>query len=120
MAGHVVAKKLYFAIFGTLLLLTGLTTGVAFIDMGKWNTVVALLIAVCKATLVALFFMHLRWSTNAMRMVLLAAALWLAIMISLTTMDFFTRSWIPVPRGWRESILLRIPAHRAVLPPLRG
>ena len=57
MPGHVVPKKLYFLIFAALLALTALTTGVAFVDLGKWNTVVALAIAVCKATLVVLFFM---------------------------------------------------------------
>ena len=108
MTGHVVAAKLYFGIFASLLLLTALTTGVAFIDMGEWNTIVALIIAVCKATLVALFFMHLFWSTNAMRVVLLSAMLWLAILICLTTMDFSSRDWIPIPRGWSESAL-RLP-----------
>ena len=58
---------------------------------GPWNTVVALVIACCKATLVVLFFMHLRWSPPLDRVVLLSALLWLAILISLTTTDFFSR-----------------------------
>lgn len=102
---HVVPKKLYFVIFGSLLLLTGLTTGVAYIDMGEWNTIVALIIACCKATLVVLFFMHLRWSTNLMRVVLLSVLLWLAILISLTSMDFASRGWTPVPQNWESSQL---------------
>jgi cytochrome c oxidase subunit IV len=109
MSGHVVAKKLYFLIFGTLLALTALTTGVAFVDLGQWNTIVALIIACCKGTLVVLFFMHLRWSPRLMRVVLLSALLWLAILISLTTTDFFSRDWIPIPQGWEESSLLRPP-----------
>ena len=105
MQGHVVQKRLYFFIFGTLLALTGLTTGMAFVDLGQWNTVVALVIACCKATLVVLFFMHLRWSPQLMRVALLSALLWLAILISLTTTDFFSRDWIPIPQGWQSSAL---------------
>ena len=106
MAGHVVPKRTYFMIFGALLALTGLTTGIAFVDMGQWNTIAALIIACCKATLVVLFFMHLRWSPQLMRVVLLSALLWLAILISLTTTDFFSRDWIPIPQGWQTSALL--------------
>ena len=108
MQGHVVPKRIYFMIFGSLLAMTALTTGVAYVDLGQWNTVVALLIACCKATLVILFFMHLRWSPRLMRIVVLSAILWLAILISLTTTDFFTRDWTPIPEGW-ESSQLRVP-----------
>lgn len=108
MQGHVVPKKLYFFIFGTLLALTALTTAMAFVDLGEWNTIVALVIACCKATLVVLFFMHLRWSPRLMRIVLLSALLWLAILISLTTTDIFSRDWSPIPEGW-ESSMLRVP-----------
>ena len=108
MHAHVVPKKLYFLIFGSLLALTALTTGAAYVDMGQWNTIVALIIACCKATLVALFFMHLRWSPRLMRIVLLSAILWLAILISLTTTDFFSRDWTPIPEGW-QSTELRLP-----------
>ena len=94
-------RRLYFLIFGSLLALTALTTGMAYVDLGQWNTIVALVIACCKATLVVLFFMHLRWSPRLMRVVLLSALLWLAILISLTTTDFFSRDWTPIPEGWR-------------------
>jgi cytochrome c oxidase subunit 4 len=100
MVGHVVSKKLYILIFAALIGFTALTTGVAFIDLGKWNTVAALAIAVCKASLVALFFMHLRWSSGLMRMVLLAAFVWFAILVALTLSDEFTRQWTPVPSSW--------------------
>jgi cytochrome c oxidase subunit IV len=106
MEAHVVSKKLYFLIFGTLLVFTGVTTGVAYIDLGQWNTIVALIIACCKATLVILFFMHLRWSAHLMRIVVLSVLLWLAIMISLTTTDFVSRGWTPVPEKWESSLLL--------------
>jgi len=104
MSGHVVPKKLYIMVFAALIVFTALTTGVAFIDLGKWNTVAALAIAVCKASLVALFFMHLRWSSGLMRIVLLAAFMWLAILVSLTLADEFTRQWTPVPSSWEAQI----------------
>ena len=55
-------RRLYLLHFRRALALTALTTGMAYVDLGKWNTIVALVIACCKATLVVLFFMHLRWS----------------------------------------------------------
>jgi len=104
MSGHVVPKKLYILVFTALIVLTGLTTGVAFINLGKWNTVAALVIAVCKASLVVLFFMHLRWSSNLLRIVVASSLLWLAILIGLTISDVFTRDWTPVPSNWEAQI----------------
>jgi cytochrome c oxidase subunit 4 len=103
-------------IFGSLLAMTALTTGMAYVDMGQWNTIVALTIACCKATLVILFFMHWRWSTRLVRVVILSALLWLVILITLTTTDFFSRDWTPIPQGW-ESSMLRLPTLHANLPP---
>jgi cytochrome c oxidase subunit 4 len=104
MPGHVVSKKLYFLVFAVLIFFTSLTTGVAFVNLGKWNTVVALAIAVSKASLVVLFFMHLRWSSGLVRMVLLAAFVWFAILVTLTLSDEFTRQWTPVPSSWDAQI----------------
>ncbi|MGA2608792.1 MAG: cytochrome C oxidase subunit IV family protein [Terriglobia bacterium] len=104
MSGHVVPKKLYILVFTALIVLTSLTTGVAFINLGKWNTVAALVIAVCKASLVVLFFMHLRWSSNLLRIVVASSLLWLAILIGLTLSDVFTRDWTPVPSNWEAQI----------------
>src|ERR1700733_11207928 len=103
MSGHVVPKSTYFIIFGSLLVLTGLTTGMAFVDLGKWNTVVALVIACFKASMVILFFMHWRWSTQLVRVVILSALLWLILLIGLTTTDFVSRDWTPVPESWGDS-----------------
>jgi cytochrome c oxidase subunit 4 len=103
MLGHVPPARTYFLVFVALLFLTGLTTGVAFMDLGPGNTVAALGIAFCKASLVALFFMHLRWSQPLVRIVMLASLLWLSILIGLTLGDAFTRNWIPAPAGWQSS-----------------
>ena len=96
MSEHVDSAKSYLLVFVGLIVLTVLTTAVAFVDLGSFSVVVALTIAVCKALLVALFFMHVRHSTSLTKLVLVAALLWLAIMIGFTMADIATRGWFGV------------------------
>ena len=93
MAEHVVPKKVYYNVFGVLIVLTAVTTLVAFADLGPFNTIVALTIAVSKAVLVVLFFMHVRYSSRLTWIVLASGLFWLAILLSLTLSDYFTRAW---------------------------
>ena len=82
----------YFAVFTALLALTALTTGVAFIDLGgAGNVAVALAIAVIKAVLVALYFMHLRYSSPLTVIFAGAGIFWLGILVALTLSDYITR-----------------------------
>src|SRR5215469_7147850 len=92
---HVHPKVFYVKVFVALIILTALTTGVAYIDLGALNTVAALVIAVCKATLVVLFFMHLKEQAGMTRVVIIAALLWLSVLIVLSLNDRFTRHWLP-------------------------
>jgi len=94
MSEHVTSRKVYFAIFAALLALTFLTVEVAEIDLGRFNTIVALTIACTKALLVVLFFMHIRYSTRLTKLVVVGGFLWLALLIALTSVDVFTRAWI--------------------------
>jgi len=94
MAGHIASTRSYYAIFATLLVLTALTVTVATFDLGRFNAVIALSIAMCKATLVALFFMHLRYSVRLTWLVVVAALLWLFLLIGLTMSDQLTRGWL--------------------------
>jgi cytochrome c oxidase subunit IV len=100
MSQQIVPLKTYLFIFAGLIGLTLLTTGVAFIDLGPFNTVVALAIAFSKMLLVVLFFMHLRHSSALVKIVLLAGFFWLALLIALTMSDYRTRSWTPAPDSW--------------------
>jgi len=100
MSEHIVSVKLYLGIFVALLCLTALTTGVAYIDLGAFNTVAALAIAVVKMLLVILFFMHVKYSGRLIQVFILAGALFLAILITLTLADELTRHWSPTPTGW--------------------
>ncbi|HEY6065551.1 MAG TPA: cytochrome C oxidase subunit IV family protein, partial [Thermoanaerobaculia bacterium] len=84
-----------FAVFTALLVLTATTTAISFLDLGPWNTVVALGIAFLKATLVVLFFMHVKYSPRLTQVTIAGGLFWLAIMIALTLSDFMTRGWLP-------------------------
>ncbi len=97
MAEHIVPKKVYFAVFTALIVLTATTTTISFLDLGPWNTVVALGIAFLKATLVALFFMHVKYSPRLTQIVVAGGLFWLAILIALTLSDFLTRGWLRLP-----------------------
>jgi cytochrome c oxidase subunit 4 len=87
----------YILVFMALLVLAALTTGIAYVDLGPFNTVIALAIAVVKMSLIGLFFMHLWSSPGLTRIVVLAGFFWLALMVSFTLADVFTRSWINPP-----------------------
>ncbi len=94
---HVVPKRLYFGVFFALVILTWVTTFVSTIDLGRWNIFVALAIAICKASLVLLFFMHVWYSTRLTKMIVVASLFWLILLLFLTMADFWTRTMMGVP-----------------------
>src|SRR5215467_14516686 len=93
MTGHVVPKRIYYTIYFVLLVCTYVTWQIAFFDLGPLNTIAALAIAVFKAVLVVLFFMHVKYSTRLTWVVVLASIFWLGILLSLTFGDYLTRGW---------------------------
>jgi cytochrome c oxidase subunit 4 len=95
-ATHVVPLKVYVFVFASLLVLTGTTVGVAFLDLGALNNVVAMGIAALKASLVILYFMHVRYATRLTALVVGSGFFFLAIMIGLTLVDYATRGWLGV------------------------
>jgi len=96
MSEHIVQPRIYLIIFLALMLGTGLTVFAAFHDFpGPLNAVVALTIAVIKASLVVLYFMHVRYSSRLIWLVIGSALFWLAIMFALTISDYWTRTWLP-------------------------
>jgi cytochrome c oxidase subunit 4 len=86
---------LYLGILTVLVVGTCLTWGIAFIDLGIWNPVVALTIAVIKATLVVLFFMHVYYSSKLTKLTISAGVFWLMIMITMSLSDYLTRTFLP-------------------------
>lgn len=109
MSAHIVPVKLYITIFIALLFFTGLTTGVAYIDLGVFNTVVALAIAGVKMLLVMLFFMGIKYSPRLFKLVIVAAFFWLALLITFTLCDEFSRNWVQVPQSWGPAITAPAP-----------
>mgnify|MGYP002381909615 CR=1 FL=1 len=91
---HVVPLRMYFTIIALLVALTWFTVFTAHMDLGPWNTVVALTIAVTKATLVVLFFMHVFWAKKLVWVFVGASLVWFFIMIAFTMQDFVSRGWI--------------------------
>jgi cytochrome c oxidase subunit 4 len=85
--------KAYILVFAGLLVLTGITTAAAFVDLGAWNVAVALAVAVVKALLVALYFMHLRHSNRLTLVFVTAGVLWVGHMLAFTFSDYLTRGW---------------------------
>jgi cytochrome c oxidase subunit 4 len=102
MEQHVISVKVYVAIFLALLVMTALTIRIAFIDLGPLNTIVAMTIAVIKAMLVILYFMHLRYSSQLVKIFVAGGFVWLAILIGLTVSDYASRDWIQQPAGWNQ------------------
>jgi cytochrome c oxidase subunit 4 len=85
---------MYYAVFAALLVGTGLTVAVAFVDLGALNNVLMLGIAMTKALLVILFFMHVRWSTRLTWVVAASGFVWLLILFGITMSDYLTRGWV--------------------------
>jgi cytochrome c oxidase subunit 4 len=97
MAGHVSPKGIYYAIFGSLMVLTAVTVGVAFINLGPLNFPVAISIAIIKATLVILFFMHVKYSSRLTKLVVGTGFFFLMVLFTLTLTDYLSRGWLTGP-----------------------
>src|SRR5262245_28645658 len=96
--GHAGASR-YVVCWLALTLLTGLTYWLAGVDLGDWSLVIALAIAVTKATVVVLFFMHLWDHTGANRLVFIVSILFLIVIIAMTLVDVTTRFPYALPRS---------------------
>ena len=91
---HVVPLSHYIGVFVALIVLTGATYWTALMDLGWLNTPVAMTIAIVKAALVVLIFMHVKYSNKLVQTLVVASVLWLLIMFAFTGQDYLTRGWI--------------------------
>jgi cytochrome c oxidase subunit 4 len=94
---HVIPVRTYVTIYVILMVLLALTVGAAFIDLGPLNLLVALAIAVTKAVLIVLFFMHIRYASRLSMLFAGIGFFWLLILFSQTLTDYFTRGWLTSP-----------------------
>lgn len=103
---HIIEPYVYYRVFGLLVLLFIATVGVAFFDLSKimnWppaNIVVALIIAVAKATVIVLYFMHVKYSSRLTQAFAVSAIVWLSLLFIFSFGDYFTRDLIPQPGSW--------------------
>ena len=97
---HEPSISAYLGVFAALLALTAITVGVAFLDLGIFNNLVALGIAMGKAMLVIAIFMHLKDSARILWIVAFAGFMWLAVLLALSMSDLVSRGWVPQPESW--------------------
>jgi cytochrome c oxidase subunit 4 len=100
MAQHITSIRTYLIIFFALLVLTALTVWVAFIDFGVWSDFIALGIALFKASLVVLFFMHVRYSRPMTKITVVSSLFWLLILFSFTLSDYLMRGFLHQTQGF--------------------
>ncbi len=93
MSEHIVPVKIYILVFLALMVGTALTTAVAFLDLGPFNGIIALVIAMTKAVLVLLFFMHIKYSSKMTKVTIVSAGAFLLILLALTMTDYISRPW---------------------------
>jgi len=96
MSEHIVSLRVYFTIFMSLMVLTALTVVASEVDLGRFNVAVAMAIAVLKASLVVLYFMHLRYSPKLTWVVVGTGIGCLTLLILLIMADPWTRDWLRV------------------------
>ncbi len=91
------------AVWATLLVLTVLTTTVSYFELGPFNVIVALLIAVTKASLVAWVFMGVRYTTSLTKLFVVAGLVWLSILLAITYADYSSRHWTYQAQPWSNT-----------------
>jgi cytochrome c oxidase subunit 4 len=99
--GHVVPFPILAGVFAALIVLTFVTVAATWFDLGSWNLILAMAIATVKASLVALFFMHLRYDHPFNALIFVAALLFMALFISLTLND--TLQYQPDIQSWQQA-----------------
>ena len=97
--GHISPISVYVGIFGALMVLTGLTVFAAFQNLSPFTFFVALAIAVVKATLVILYFMHVKYSSHLTKLTVAVGIFFLIILLALTMVDYASRAFLPMPTG---------------------
>jgi len=101
MARHIVPRRVYYTVFFALIVFTGITVWVAFLDLGIYNNVAAIGIAIVKATLVIMYFMHVRYSSRLTWLFVASGFLFLVILLVFVMSDVSTRDSVTQPQSWQ-------------------
>jgi cytochrome c oxidase subunit 4 len=94
---HVTPLPVYLAVFATLMVLTAVTVIVAYFDFGEFNKVIALGIASFKATIVVMYFMHVKYASRLTKLFTVTGIFFLMILFGLTMVDYSSRMWVNPP-----------------------
>jgi cytochrome c oxidase subunit 4 len=99
---HAPDVRKYFYVFAALMVLLALTVIAAKLTHGHGalGVVIAMIIAIIKAVLVVMFFMHIKGATGLTKVFVVVGLLWLSILVALTLNDYLTRDWLPPSNGW--------------------
>jgi len=109
--GHVSPISLYLTIFGALMVLTGVTVGAAYVDLGRFNFAVAMLIASFKASLVVWYFMHVKYQSSLTKLTVATGLFFLAILLGMMLIDYAGKRFSPdLPPTDRDSVIGTAPA----------
>jgi cytochrome c oxidase subunit IV len=90
---HIVSPKVYGVIFAALLIMTAITVGASYLELGEFNVIVALAIACIKAVLVILFFMHVKYSSRLTKLTVAAGFFTFFVLITMSMTDYISRAW---------------------------
>ena len=96
-AGHVSPISLYVTIFLALMVLTAVTVGAAFVNLGQFNFLVAMIIAVFKASLVVWYFMHVKYQSRLTKLTVATGLFFLAVLLGLMLVDYGSKGFVPMP-----------------------
>jgi cytochrome c oxidase subunit 4 len=94
---HITPVKVYVGVFLLLMAMTAITVAVAYLHLGFFNKVVAVGIATFKATMVILYFMHVKYSSRLTKLVIASGVFFLILLLGLTMTDYASRGWLPMP-----------------------
>ena len=102
-AHAVTSRRAYYLVFLALIILTCTTVALDYVELGRFNLIIALIIAVIKATLVVMIFMQVRTSSALTKIFVVAGLLWVFLLILFTFSDYASRGWLPVPKSWSDT-----------------
>jgi cytochrome c oxidase subunit 4 len=102
MSGKTVEAKVYYKVYLALMMLLVITLGSAYVNLGPLNPIVNILIALIKATLVGLFFMHVHYDKPLLKVFAISGFFWLMILLTLGMSDYVSRGWTRLPGAWPQ------------------
>ena len=111
-SGHVSPISLYITIFVALMVLTGVTVAAAYVDLGQFNFLVAMIIAVFKASLVVWYFMHVKYQSKLTKLTVATGLFFLAILLGLMLVDYGSKGFVPMPPPTDPDSVIGSPAAK--------